>query len=76
MAPEIINREKNLTPAVDIWSLGCIIIEMATKNPPWSNITNNCRDVIELIKNTNGKKKIMFKKYLNIHFFFIFYFLY
>ena len=56
MAPEIVNKEKNLTPAVDIWSLGCIIIEMATRNPPWSNVTTNCQEVIELIGNTNGKK--------------------
>jgi serine/threonine protein kinase len=60
MAPEIINKEKNLTWAVDIWSLGCIIIEMATKNPPWSNITTDCNQVLELIANSSGKLLIYF----------------
>jgi serine/threonine protein kinase len=55
LAPEIINKQKNLTTAVDIWSLGCVIIEMATRNPPWSNITTNCQEVINLIGNSNGK---------------------
>jgi serine/threonine protein kinase len=56
MSPEIINKESNLTSAVDIWSLGCIIIEMATKNPPWSNISTDCQQVIILIANSKGKK--------------------
>lgn len=59
MAPEIINKEKNLTWAVDIWSLGCIIIEMATKNPPWSNITTNCAEVMKLIGTSQGKKSLL-----------------
>jgi len=55
MSPEILHKESNLTTAVDIWSLGCIIIEMATKNPPWSNISTDCEQVIQLIKNSKGK---------------------
>eukprot|EP01028_Stygiella_incarcerata_P001863 TRINITY_DN1347_c0_g1_i4.p1 TRINITY_DN1347_c0_g1~~TRINITY_DN1347_c0_g1_i4.p1 ORF type:complete len:605 (+),score=198.32 TRINITY_DN1347_c0_g1_i4:101-1915(+) len=35
MAPEIIRQEK-CTSAVDIWSVGCTVIEMMTEKPPWS----------------------------------------
>ena len=37
MAPEIIRNEK-YGRKVDIWSLGCLIIEMATGMHPWVNL--------------------------------------
>ncbi len=36
MAPEALKG--TYTKAVDIWSLGCLIIEMATGRPPWENL--------------------------------------
>nr|XP_017233538.1 PREDICTED: mitogen-activated protein kinase kinase kinase YODA-like [Daucus carota subsp. sativus] len=36
MAPEIIKNSSSCNVAVDIWSLGCTILEMATTKPPWS----------------------------------------
>lgn len=32
-APEILLGDKHYSPSVDIWSLGCIFVEMATKRP-------------------------------------------
>jgi serine/threonine protein kinase len=54
MAPEIASKSNNITTAVDIWSVGCIIIEMATKNPPWSNVAKTYDEVYELITNSTG----------------------
>ena len=41
-APEIL-RGENYGRSVDIWSLGCCIIEMATTKPPWnaSDVSNH-----------------------------------
>ncbi|KAJ6779664.1 hypothetical protein PWT90_02712 [Aphanocladium album] len=44
MSPEVIKGESADNPAkagaVDVWSLGCVILEMATGRRPWANLDN------------------------------------
>ncbi|KAJ0910220.1 putative mitogen-activated protein kinase kinase kinase STE-STE11 family [Helianthus annuus] len=53
MAPEVINNNSSgCNLAVDIWSLGCTVIEMATSKPPWSRYEG----VAALFKVGNSKE--------------------
>ncbi|KAK9053136.1 hypothetical protein SSX86_029766 [Deinandra increscens subsp. villosa] len=53
MAPEIINNNSNgCNLVVDIWSLGCTVLEMATTKPPWSEY----EEVAALFKVGNSKE--------------------
>jgi len=41
MSPEVIKGENpGRAGAVDIWSLGCVILEMVTGRRPWANLDN------------------------------------
>jgi serine/threonine protein kinase len=40
VAPEVISLN-GASPASDIWSLGCTIIELLTGRPPYAEITNS-----------------------------------
>ncbi|OMJ74018.1 hypothetical protein SteCoe_27173 [Stentor coeruleus] len=52
MAPEVA-RQSGHGFAADIWSVGCVMIEMLTGNPPWSSVSRSVKDVFELI--TSGQ---------------------
>ncbi|GJV02022.1 mitogen-activated protein kinase kinase kinase YODA-like protein [Tanacetum coccineum] len=52
MAPEIIKNSSGSNLAVDIWSLGCTVLEMATTKPPWSQYEG----VAALFKIGNSKE--------------------
>jgi mitogen-activated protein kinase kinase kinase 3 len=40
MAPEMISQQLEVTTAVDIWSLGCTIVEGLTGMPPYSQMNH------------------------------------
>lgn len=41
MSPEVIkNDHRGRHGAMDIWSMGCVILECATGRKPWSNLDN------------------------------------
>lgn len=49
MAPEVILNQ-GITPKADVWSVGCIALEMLTGKIPWSDISSNFEDVFKTIK--------------------------
>lgn len=51
MAPELLNHEKH-GRKIDIWSLGCTIIEMATAKHPWPDV----KSYTELVYSVMTKK--------------------
>jgi len=38
MAPEVVNPEKTYGPSADIWSLGCTVLEMLTRQIPYPDL--------------------------------------
>lgn len=41
MSPEVIKNDKRGRPgAMDVWSVGCIVLEFSTGKKPWSNLDN------------------------------------
>lgn len=49
MSPEIIkNDTRGRQGAMDIWSLGCVVLEFATGKKPWSNLDNEWFVLLEV----------------------------
>jgi serine/threonine protein kinase len=55
-APEVIEN-KGGEKSADIWSLGCLMYEMRTKNPPWAKSGNDPEKILKQMANSpNGPK--------------------
>lgn len=67
MAPEVL-RNEGLDFATDMWSLGCMVIEMATGRPPWGDKISNAAATLLKIACSNEKPHFptqFFKKVLD-----------
>ncbi|CAA0824646.1 Mitogen-activated protein kinase kinase kinase YODA [Striga hermonthica] len=61
MAPEVIRNSNGSSLPVDIWSLGCTVLEMATAKPPWSQYEG----VAAMFKIGNSKELPAIPDYLS-----------
>ena len=52
MAPELFSEEQKYGRKVDIWSVGCTVVEMLTTHPPWHNFSESTA----MIKISKGQK--------------------
>ncbi|CAJ1974878.1 unnamed protein product [Sphenostylis stenocarpa] len=65
MAPEVVMNTNGYSLPVDIWSLGCTILEMATSKPPWNQYEGvaaifkigNSRDMPEIPDRLSSEAK-------------------
>ncbi|KAI5672455.1 hypothetical protein M9H77_12819 [Catharanthus roseus] len=65
MAPEVVMNTSGYSLAVDIWSLGCTVLEMATSKPPWSQFEGvaaifkigNSKDIPEIPEHLSNEAK-------------------
>ena len=48
MAPEVARREGHSYPA-DIWSFGCLLIEMVSGKPPWWDVSRDSKHIMACI---------------------------
>ncbi|KAF6019027.1 MAP3K1 [Bugula neritina] len=58
MAPEVL-RGEHYGRACDVWSVGCVIIEMVTTKPPWnaSNVSNHLKLIFTVSTSSNNLQK-------------------
>ncbi|KAK8952064.1 Mitogen-activated protein kinase kinase kinase YODA [Platanthera zijinensis] len=65
MAPEVIMNVSGYNLSVDIWSLGCTVLEMATSKPPWSQFEGvaaifkigNSKDIPDIPEHLSSEAK-------------------
>ncbi|KAL6993013.1 mitogen-activated protein kinase kinase kinase [Sarracenia purpurea var. burkii] len=69
MAPEVVMNTNGYSLPVDIWSLGCTILEMAASKPPWSQYEGvaaifkigNSKDIPEIPNHLSNDAKSFLK---------------
>ncbi|KAJ7945244.1 Mitogen-activated protein kinase kinase kinase [Quillaja saponaria] len=72
MAPEVVMNTNGYSLTVDIWSLGCTVLEMATSKPPWSQFEGvaaifkigNSKDIPEIPDHLSNEAKSFIKQCL------------
>lgn len=57
MAPEILKQEPQ-DSKIDIWSVGCTVLEMISGQPPWSEFTDNTLGLIYHLARTDKPPSI------------------
>ena len=57
MAPEVVLK-KGHHKSADVWSVGCVMIEMRTSNPPWSEFGSNAVAILQAIARTVDGPKL------------------
>lgn len=48
MAPEIVKKTGH-NEKTDIWSIGCVVIEMFLGRPPYSDLVKNKEDLLNVL---------------------------
>lgn len=67
-APEILYGAKNYTPAIDLWSIGCIFAELCNKKPLFpvkhcilKYLEHNCnQSIVNKITGRNGYRTVSY----------------
>lgn len=62
MAPEVV-QQKAHTSAADIWSVGCLVVEMLTGEHPWAQLTQ----MQAIFKVGPGRRLSFVPAYLLLH---------
>ncbi|CUG89945.1 protein tyrosine kinase, putative [Bodo saltans] len=64
MAPEIL-REEVPSVAADIWSLGATVMELATRQPPWSHVFGLGSPVMAVVAYIASNEPLQFPQYMD-----------
>lgn len=64
MAPEIL-REEVPTSAADVWSLGATVMELVTRQPPWSHVFGPGSPVMAVVAYIASSEPLRFPQYMD-----------
>ena len=70
MAPEVVKGGTDDSAGYgrkcDVWSIGCVVVQMATAKPPWAG-TYDMKNKFQLIFKVRGRPPSLFKKEKCMH---------